>query len=87
METGVQGPKIMICLICRKSDLIGGFTAVTLSRAEMTLVMNNVPAWICPVCGEAYVEEDVAARLLYAADETSAQGIHESVREYIPATV
>ena len=87
METGFQGPKIMNCLTCRQAELINGFTSLTLKRAEMILVVNSVPARICPACDEAYVEEEVTARLLSAADETSTQGIREAVREYVPARV
>jgi YgiT-type zinc finger domain-containing protein len=84
MEAGLQGTPIMICLICRQAELMDGFTSVTLSHAEMNLLIKNVPARVCPACGEAYVEEDVTANLLHAADETIAQGIQESVREYLP---
>jgi YgiT-type zinc finger domain-containing protein len=51
----------MICLICRQAELVEDFTSVTFERGEMRLVMNNVPARLCPSCGEAYVAEDVSA--------------------------
>jgi len=72
----------MICLICRQSDLVDGFTSVTLERGEIKLVIKDVPARICPNCGEAVVEEAVAVRLLDAAEEVAMMGRSESVRQY-----
>ena len=59
-----------------------GLTTVQFERGEMRLVVNHVPARVCPSCGEAYVEEQVAARLLREADAMSAAGEVESVIEY-----
>jgi len=73
----------MICLICRKAELVDGVTSVTFERGEMRLVVNHVPARVCPGCGEAYVEEGVAVQLLRAAEEMSETGGMEAVREYI----
>ena len=72
----------MICLICRRSEVIDGLTSVTFERGEMKFVMNNVPARVCPSCGEAYVNEDVAVRLLQGAEEMSKAGMLDVVHEY-----
>ena len=72
----------MICLICRQAKTVDGFTSVTFERDEMRLVVNHVPARICPSCGEAYVEEDVAVRLLQSTEEMSAAGVMDEVIEY-----
>jgi len=63
---------------------VDGLTAVRFERGEMRLVVNNVPARICPSCGEAYVEECVAIQLLRDADAMSAAGEMDSVIEYDP---
>ena len=57
-------------------------TAVHFERGEMRLVVNHVPARLCPSCGEAYVEEDIAVRLLRDADVMSAAGEMDGVIEY-----
>ena len=75
----------MICLICRQADVISGLTSVTFERGEMRLVMSKVPANICPSCGEAYVDEDVAVQLLRDAEEMSAAGVMDDVMEYSKA--
>jgi len=72
----------MICLICRQAEIVGRLTSVTFERGEFRLVVKNVPARVCPNCGEAYVDEDVAVRLLRDAEETSKGGILEVVSEY-----
>jgi YgiT-type zinc finger domain-containing protein len=72
----------MICLICRQAELINGLTSVIFERGEMRLMVNNVPARLCPSCGEAYVDEDVAVRLLRDAEAMSAAGELDEVVEY-----
>ena len=73
---------IMICLICRQADLVDGLTSVIFERDETKLTVKGVPARICPGCGDAVVDEDVAARLLVAAEELAARGRSENVLEY-----
>jgi YgiT-type zinc finger domain-containing protein len=72
----------MICLICRQSELINGFTSIALARGEFRLLVKHVPAHVCPKCGEALVDEDAAAQLLGKAQDMFDQGIREAVCEY-----
>ena len=72
----------MICLICRKAEIVDGFTSVIFERDEFRFLINHVPAQICPQCGEAVVGEDVAIRLLSEAKDSFEQGEREDVREY-----
>ena len=78
---------MMICLISRQAETVARLTSVTFERDEMRLVVNNVPARVCPSCGEAYVEEDVAVQLLRGAEEMSAAGEVDSVIEYEPPII
>jgi YgiT-type zinc finger domain-containing protein len=82
MEKGFSESQIMQCLICRQAEIVDGLTSMTFERGEFRLVVNSVPARVCPSCGEAYVEEDVAVRLLREAEEVSARGAMDNVREY-----
>ena len=59
-----------------------GLTTVHFERGEMKLTVNNVPARVCPSCGEAYVEEQVAVRLLREAEAMSAAGEVDGVIEF-----
>jgi YgiT-type zinc finger domain-containing protein len=72
----------MICLICRQAQIIGGLTSVSFQRGEMHLLINNVPALVCPSCREAYVIEEVAVRLLQEAEEMSEAGMLDVHSEY-----
>ncbi len=72
----------MICLICRQAETVDGLTTVHFERGEMKLIVNNVPARVCPNCGEAYVEEVVPVRLLDMAEETFQAGIFDSVLDF-----
>ena len=72
----------MICLICRQAEAVDGLTSISFELGEMSLVVNGVPARVCPSCGEAYVHEDVAVRLLREAKKMSEAGIREDVVEY-----
>ena len=82
MEERFQDAPIMICLICRQSEIVDGFTSVSFERGEFRLVVNSVPARVCPSCREAYVDEDVAERLLRDAEEMSRAGMLDVVCEY-----
>jgi YgiT-type zinc finger domain-containing protein len=72
----------MICLICRQAELVDGFTSINFERGEIRFMITHVPARVCPSCGEAYVDEEVAVQLLRDADELSRVGIMDVVREY-----
>jgi YgiT-type zinc finger domain-containing protein len=72
----------MICLICRRAEIVGGLTSVIFKRGEMHLVINDVPARVCPSCMEAYVSEDIASQLLSIAKEMFEAGILDAQYEY-----
>ncbi len=74
--------KYMICLICRQAEIVDGFTSITFEREEFRLLINHVPAHVCPSCGEAIVDEDVAIRLLSEAENIVSEGILEDIRDY-----
>ena len=77
----------MICLICKKGTPQPGTTTVTLERDGLTLVVKDVPARICPNCGEAYVDEAVTAGLLETAENIACAGAQVDVRRYTPAAL
>ncbi|MBI2900307.1 MAG: type II toxin-antitoxin system MqsA family antitoxin [Planctomycetes bacterium] len=75
----------MTCVICKLADTVPGSTTVTLERDPLTLVVKGVPARVCANCGEAYVDEDVAARLLRLAEDTAKSGAQVEIRQYVAA--
>ena len=72
----------MRCLICMQAETVDGLTSMTFERSEFRLVINHVPARLCPNCGEAYLEEDVAMTVMRDAERESAQGTREVAHEY-----
>jgi len=72
----------MICLICRRAETVDGLTAVLFERGEFRMIVNSVPARVCPSCREACLEQDVAMRLLRDADEMFRAGMLDVVCEY-----
>jgi YgiT-type zinc finger domain-containing protein len=74
---------MMNCLICRQAEIVDGLTSVSFERDEMKLLVNNVPARVCPSCGDAIVDEDVAVRLLEGAEQRVRAGIMEDTVEYM----
>jgi YgiT-type zinc finger domain-containing protein len=54
----------MKCVICNQAETQPETTIVTLERDGKILVVRNVPAQVCPNCGEAFVDESTATRLV-----------------------
>lgn len=72
----------MICLICRHANLFDGFTSITLEQADIKVMVSGVPAWICPNCGDAVVDENVALRLLATATAVAGLGMRRNSLKY-----
>lgn len=75
----------MKCVVCKQAETRPGVTTVTLERGESTFVVKEVPAQVCPNCGEDYVDDEVAAALLRSTDELSRAGTKLDVRRYAAA--
>jgi len=76
----------MKCIVCKQAETNPGTTTVTLERRDATFVFKDVPAQICPNCGEDYLDDAVAGSLLKSADAMAAAGTQVQIRRY-PATV
>jgi YgiT-type zinc finger domain-containing protein len=75
----------MRCVTCRNGETRPGKVTVTLERDGTTLIVRGVPAEICENCGEEYVEDSAAARLLETAEEAARAGAHLDIREFAAA--
>lgn len=64
----------MNCAICRLGETAPGTATVTLEQDGAILVVRGVPAEVCANCGEEYIAEPVAARLLDAVARTARDG-------------
>jgi YgiT-type zinc finger domain-containing protein len=72
----------MKCFVCNQAETMPGTTSVLLERGHLSLTIKNVPARICPFCGEAYADEAVSAALLSQAEKMASAGTKVDVREY-----
>lgn len=72
----------MKCVICKNGQTKPGRATVTLERQDTTLVVKNVPAEVCSNCGEEYVDEKAASRLLKTAEDVAQRGVQVDVRSY-----
>ncbi len=72
----------MKCVICRHGETTPGTVTVSLQRGEATVIFKEVPADVCENCGEYYVPDDVADRLLARAEEAVAHGAEIEVLHY-----
>lgn len=75
----------MDCPVCRHGKTKQGTSTVTLERDAITLVVRGVPAQVCENCGEEYVAEAEARRLLTLLDEAERGGVRVDVRDYLAA--
>jgi len=75
----------MKCVICKYGETAPGKVTLTLEDDESTIVIKEVPGCVCQTCGEEYVNEEIANRLLYIAEEASQAGVQIAVRSYVPA--
>lgn len=75
----------MKCVICQYGETAPGKATVTLEQDGTTVVIKDVPARVCTTCGEEYVDEEIAARLLQIAEEATRAGVQVDVRRYIAA--
>jgi YgiT-type zinc finger domain-containing protein len=75
----------MKCVVCKQADTRPGATTVTLERDGSTFVVREVPAQVCPNCGEDYVDAKVTAELLNTAERLSQAGAQVDVRRYAAA--
>jgi YgiT-type zinc finger domain-containing protein len=70
------------CVVCKQAETRPGVTTITLQRGDSTFVVKEVPAQICPNCGEDYVDEKVAADVLRSAEDLCRAGAQVDIRRY-----
>ena len=69
----------MNCVICKTGQISAGNAIVTLQRGETTLVIKNVPADVCDNCGEYYLSEKMAERVLELGESAVKKGVEVEV--------
>ena len=72
----------MKCNICKDGETKPGVTTVTLERSGVTLVIRNVPAEICDVCGEKYYDEKTVAEMRREFEAAERAGEEVQIRSF-----
>ena len=55
---------------------------ITLERQQTTLVFKGVPANVCMICSEEYLDETTTGMLLKTAEQAAQAGVQVDVRNY-----
>lgn len=64
----------MTCALCRNGEVRPGKATVTLQRGPTTVILKEVPADVCPNCGEFYLDEETTTRVLDRAEAAARSG-------------
>ena len=72
----------MRCSICKDGETKPGVATVTLERGGVTLLIRNVPAEICDVCGEKYYSEAAVGKMRRELEAAEKAGEELQVRSY-----
>ncbi|MEX0804117.1 MAG: type II toxin-antitoxin system MqsA family antitoxin [Candidatus Binatia bacterium] len=59
------------CLICKQGKTRPQQANCPLQRQETTIIFKGAPADVCDNCGEYYLSENIAERLLQRAEEAT----------------
>ncbi|MCF6209753.1 MAG: YgiT-type zinc finger protein [Gammaproteobacteria bacterium] len=62
----------MQCAMCKQGETQPGRAMVALGRGVTTVVVKGVPVDVCGNCGEYYLSEEMADRVLAMAEEAVA---------------
>lgn len=73
----------MKCIICKQGITHKGASTVTFEQKGTTLVIKDVPADICEICGEACFTAKITDRLLKFATRIVRGGVYEKKERII----
>ena len=73
----------MMCVICEIGETEPGMTTATFEKDGTIIVIKNVPADVCQICGESYTDQDVTRRLLQMVKEEVQKGPKEEFIQYV----
>jgi YgiT-type zinc finger domain-containing protein len=72
----------MNCAICKTGQISYSVAIVTLQRGETIVVIKNVPADVCDNCGEYYLSEEMAERVLELGESAVKKGVEVEVMRW-----
>jgi YgiT-type zinc finger domain-containing protein len=72
----------MKCVICRRGDTEPGRTTMSFQSGESTVIVKNVPADICRICGEPYMSTEVALVIENLVNDAVRKGAEVEILRY-----
>ncbi len=72
----------MTCAICKNGKTHPGHVTVTLQRGDTTVILKQVPAEVCPNCGEYYLSTEVTTRVLERAEAAVKSGAEVEILRF-----
>lgn len=72
----------MKCVVCKQADTLRGAATITLQRGGATFVVKEVPAQVCPNCGEEYLDAKVTAEVLRSTEKLTRAGAQVDIRRF-----
>jgi YgiT-type zinc finger domain-containing protein len=75
----------MKCLSCKHGIPEPGITTFTAERDGVIVLVKNVPARICNVCGEEYFDAEVTKKILDQVEDAAKAGGQLNLREFAAA--
>jgi len=76
----------MKCVICKHGELKPGITSVLFEKNETTVVIKSVPVDMCDNCGETYVSDMIAGKIMELVESVEKQGIIVDIRNFSAET-
>lgn len=68
--------------ICETRGTEASHATVTLERRNITVVIKNAPAQVCTNCGEYYLSDEIAERVMKVVEEAASRGVQVEVANY-----
>lgn len=74
----------MKCPTCGTGSLRPGVTVLAADVDGTLVVARDVPASVCDICGQAYIDEDVSEELETTINDARGRGTESLIRHYQP---
>lgn len=72
----------MNCQTCKIEELTPGTVTVTHDLNGTTIVVREVPASVCPNCGDYMLDESIAERLYDLVRQAAARGVEVEILRF-----
>ena len=70
------------CVLCRNGTVAPGLVTLTVQRGRTTVILKDVPADVCPNCGEYYLSSETTAVVLARADAAARNGAEVEIAAF-----